>query len=198
MNGNGKGPQGRAAFEKAFCAGCDGCENQVEDQNNLPADDEVISSMLRDLSPRESRILQLRYGLTNGRLYTLEEIGKTLGITTERVRQAEAHALKRLRRPAHSLCIALYFRAYRSELAKVQKKSLDQSEPEPPGWQERLQYIVNEAVYTFSEIALDKWGVSIDLILEVLDSKCENKTAFRAVLAGVRDDIDHRLQYGRW
>jgi len=31
-----------------------------------------------------------------------------------------------------------------------------------------------------------------------LDAKCENKTAFRCVIEGVRDDIDHRLRYGRW
>ena len=75
---------------------------------------------------------------------------------------------------------------------------IDHSEPEPPGWQERLQYIVDVAVCTFSEIALDKWGVCIIRILEMLDSKCEDKMAFRALIGGVQDDIDHRLQYGRW
>ena len=74
----------------------------------------------------------------------------------------------------------------------------DQSEPEAPGWQEHLQYIVDAAVCTFSEMSLGKWCVCITRILEALDSKCENKTAFRAVIEGVRDDIDHRLQYGRW
>ena len=66
------------------------------------------------------------------------------------------------------------------------------------GWQELMQYIVDAAVCTFVEIALDKWGVCITLILEALDAKCENKTAFRCVIEGVRDDIDHRLRYGRW
>jgi len=75
---------------------------------------------------------------------------------------------------------------------------IDQSEPEPPGWEERLQYILDTTVRGFKEIALDKWVACISLILEALDSKCENKTAFRAVITGVRDDIDHRLQYGRW
>jgi RNA polymerase primary sigma factor len=48
------------------------------------------------------RILQLRYGLVDGETYTLEEVGKKLGVTRERVRQIEAQALSRLRHPAHS------------------------------------------------------------------------------------------------
>jgi len=82
----------------------------IEDQDSLAPDDEVTSSMLReqlqiilqDLPPREVRILQLRYGLIDGETYTLEEVGKKLGVTRERVRQIEAQALKRLRHPAHS------------------------------------------------------------------------------------------------
>ena len=97
MNGNGKGPQGRAAFEKAFVIP-DGCENQVEERQ----------------------------------------------------------------------------------------------------WNQILKKLIPTVVRVFRRIALDKWVVCISLILEALDSTCENKTAFRAVIAGVRDDIDHRLQYGRW
>jgi RNA polymerase primary sigma factor len=82
----------------------------IEDEDSPAPDDEVTSSMLRellqdilqDLPPREVRILQLRYGLIDGETYTLEEVGKKLGVTRERVRQIEAQALSRLRHPAHS------------------------------------------------------------------------------------------------
>lgn len=82
----------------------------IEDQDGLAPDEAVTSSMLRellqailqDLPPREVRILQLRYGLVDGETYTLEEVGKKLGVTRERVRQIEAQALSRLRHPAHS------------------------------------------------------------------------------------------------
>jgi len=82
----------------------------IEDEDILAPDEEVSSSMLRellryilqDLPPREVRILQLRYGLVDGETYTLEEVGKKLGVTRERVRQIEAQALSRLRHPTHA------------------------------------------------------------------------------------------------
>jgi RNA polymerase primary sigma factor len=82
----------------------------IEDEEVAAPDDEVTSAMLRqllqdilqDLPPREVRILQLRYGLVDGETYTLEEVGKKLGVTRERVRQIEAQALSRLRHPTHS------------------------------------------------------------------------------------------------
>ncbi|MBN1177821.1 MAG: sigma-70 family RNA polymerase sigma factor [Anaerolineae bacterium] len=63
---------------------------------------EMIQEILQDLPPREVRILQWRYGLVDGETYTLEEVGKKLGVTRERVRQIEAQALSRLRHPTHS------------------------------------------------------------------------------------------------
>ena len=82
----------------------------IEDEDSTAPDDEVTSSMLRellqyilqDLPPREVRILQLRYGLVDGETYTLEEVGRKLGVTRERVRQIEAQALSRLRHPTHA------------------------------------------------------------------------------------------------
>ena len=47
------------------------------------------------MPPREVRILQLRYGLLDGQAYTLEEVGRKMGVTRERVRQIEAQALSR-------------------------------------------------------------------------------------------------------
>ncbi|SNB67409.1 RNA polymerase sigma factor [Thermoflexus hugenholtzii] len=63
---------------------------------------EILHEALATLSPREARILQLRYGLADGRPYTLEEVGRKLGVTRERVRQIEAQALARLRHPTYA------------------------------------------------------------------------------------------------
>jgi RNA polymerase primary sigma factor len=63
---------------------------------------EILHEALATLSPREARILQLRYGLADGRSYTLEEVGRKLGVTRERVRQIEAQALARLRHPTYA------------------------------------------------------------------------------------------------
>ena len=58
-----------------------------------------LDEVLGTLPPREVRILQLRYGLLDGQAYTLEEVGRKMGVTRERVRQIEAQALSRLRHP---------------------------------------------------------------------------------------------------
>jgi RNA polymerase primary sigma factor len=79
----------------------------IED-DEIPAPDETATyNLLREhlelvldmLPPREVRILQLRYGLLDGQAYTLEEVGRKMGVTRERVRQIEAQALSRLRHP---------------------------------------------------------------------------------------------------
>ena len=61
---------------------------------------EHLKTVLSDLPSREVRILQLRYGLFDGTPYTLEEVGKKMGVTRERVRQIESQALSRLRQPS--------------------------------------------------------------------------------------------------
>ena len=61
-----------------------------------------IEEILSTLNPREARILRLRFGLTNGRSYTLEEVGQKFGLTRERIRQIEGKALRRLRHPRRS------------------------------------------------------------------------------------------------
>ncbi|NMB54982.1 MAG: sigma-70 family RNA polymerase sigma factor [Leptolinea sp.] len=60
---------------------------------------EKIEEVLSTLPPREARILRLRFGLDNGRTYTLEEVGRKFGLTRERIRQIEGKALSRLRHP---------------------------------------------------------------------------------------------------
>ena len=63
---------------------------------------EKIEDVLSTLNPREARILRLRFGLVNGRSYTLEEVGQKFGLTRERIRQIEGKALRRLRHPRRS------------------------------------------------------------------------------------------------
>jgi len=63
---------------------------------------ERMEELLNTLSPREARILRLRFGLDNGRAYTLEEIGRKFGLTRERIRQIQMEALRKLRHPSRS------------------------------------------------------------------------------------------------
>jgi len=60
---------------------------------------EKVQQVLDTLPPREARILRMRFGLENGRAYTLEEVGQKFGLTRERIRQIESKALRRLRHP---------------------------------------------------------------------------------------------------
>jgi RNA polymerase primary sigma factor len=71
---------------------------------------EHLQEVLNTLPPREVRILQLRYGLLDGQSYTLEEVGRKMGVTRERVRQIEAQALSRLRHPTHRRKLVDYLR----------------------------------------------------------------------------------------
>jgi RNA polymerase primary sigma factor len=61
-----------------------------------------LKEMLATLTPREERILRLRYGIDDGRAYTLKEVGAKFGLTRERIRQIERKALRRLRHPSRS------------------------------------------------------------------------------------------------
>ncbi|HWW09787.1 MAG TPA: RNA polymerase sigma factor RpoD [Candidatus Acidoferrales bacterium] len=61
-----------------------------------------VEDILDTLTPRERRVLQLRFGLIDGHQRTLEEVGKRFGVTRERIRQIEAKALRKLRHPSRS------------------------------------------------------------------------------------------------
>ena len=82
----------------------------IEDQKALAPADAASQQMLKDqmervlgqLSDRERRVLELRFGLEDGRSRTLEEVGKEFGVTRERIRQIEAKALRKLRHPSKS------------------------------------------------------------------------------------------------
>jgi RNA polymerase primary sigma factor len=59
---------------------------------------EQMEDVLTSLSPREGRVLQLRFGLKDGKSHTLEEVGQEFSVTRERIRQIEAKALAKLRK----------------------------------------------------------------------------------------------------
>jgi RNA polymerase primary sigma factor len=69
---------------------------------------ERVEQVLATLSPREARIIRLRFGLDNDRPYTLEEVGQKFGLTRERIRQIEGKALRRLRHPCRSRLLKDY------------------------------------------------------------------------------------------
>ncbi len=82
----------------------------VEDKEAISPSDAASLTMLHNevedildtLTPRERRVLQLRFGLIDGHQRTLEEVGKRFGVTRERIRQIEAKALRKLRHPSRS------------------------------------------------------------------------------------------------
>ena len=63
---------------------------------------EQLMEVLQTLTPREQKVLRLRFGLSDGRARTLEEVGKEFNVTRERIRQIEAKALRKLRHPSRS------------------------------------------------------------------------------------------------
>jgi len=82
----------------------------IEDQGAMAPSDaashqllkEQVEDVLDSLTGRERRVLQLRFGLDDGRQRTLEEVGREFGVTRERIRQIEAKALRKLRHPSRS------------------------------------------------------------------------------------------------
>jgi RNA polymerase primary sigma factor len=85
-------------------------EDFIEDDGAPPPLETATQQLLRDeiagilssLSPREGRVIQLRFGLKDGQTHTLDEVGRKFGVTRERIRQIEAKALRRLRHPRHT------------------------------------------------------------------------------------------------
>ena len=82
----------------------------IEDPNAVSPLDAVADQLLREqlaraldsLDGREEHVLRLRFGLDDGRPRTLEEVGQEFGLTRERIRQIESHALRKLRHPSRS------------------------------------------------------------------------------------------------
>lgn len=90
----------------------------IEDDKNLSPEDNAVNQLLRghvneflsELSPREQKILRMRFGLEDGRTHTLEEVGQEFGVTRERIRQIEAKALQKLRKHDRSNELSDYLR----------------------------------------------------------------------------------------
>lgn len=88
----------------------------IEDSDSPPPTDTTFHHLLREeiedalatLPAREARILRLRFGLQNGEMYSLAEVGEKLGLTRERIRQLEKQALRRLRHPRRSRSLKDY------------------------------------------------------------------------------------------
>lgn len=82
----------------------------IEDEKTTTPSDSVAFSMLKEqllgvldtLTPREEKVLRLRYGIDDGKPRTLEEVGREFNVTRERIRQIEAKALRKLRHPSRS------------------------------------------------------------------------------------------------
>ncbi len=82
----------------------------IEDETTATPSDSVSTTMLKEtllgvlntLTPREEKVLRLRYGVDDGRPRTLEEVGREFNVTRERIRQIEAKALRKLRHPSRS------------------------------------------------------------------------------------------------
>ena len=78
----------------------------------LPAPDAIPASMLllkeqlvevlKTLTPREEKVLRLRFGMYDGKTHTLEEVGQIFGVTRERIRQIENKAIRKLRHPSRA------------------------------------------------------------------------------------------------
>jgi RNA polymerase primary sigma factor len=91
-------------------------EDFIEDKNAASPLDTVIESdlsekieaVLSTLSEREQKVLRMRFGISTGFDHTLEEVGRVLGVTRERVRQIEAKAIKKLRHPKRSKALVSF------------------------------------------------------------------------------------------
>lgn len=90
----------------------------IEDDKNLSPEENAINQLLKghvgeflsELSPREQKILKMRFGLEDGRTHTLEEVGQEFGVTRERIRQIEAKSLQKLKKHDRSIDLKDYLR----------------------------------------------------------------------------------------
>ena len=90
----------------------------IEDDKNLSPEENTINQLLKghvneflsELSPREQKILRMRFGLDDGRTHTLEEVGQEFGVTRERIRQIEAKSLQKLKKHDRSIDLKDYLR----------------------------------------------------------------------------------------
>jgi RNA polymerase primary sigma factor len=87
-----------------------GFASGIENRNVVSPSEAVINinlkeqteALLKTLTPREERVIKMRFGLGDGSEHTLEEVGQSFAVTRERIRQIEAKALRKLRHPSRS------------------------------------------------------------------------------------------------
>ena len=112
----------------------------IEDQNTILPIDAMIQSNLREtttrllasLTPREERIVRMRFGLGMNSDHTLEEVGLQFSVTRERIRQIEAKALRKLKHPSRSRILRTFLdnkHVLQPTLAELVKKCLFLNEP---------------------------------------------------------------------
>jgi len=90
----------------------------IEDKESLSPEENAIYQLMKGhvgeslvfLSPREQKILKMRFGLEDGRTHTLEEVGKEFGVTRERIRQIEAKSLQKLRKNEQTIKLKDYLK----------------------------------------------------------------------------------------
>ena len=76
-------------------------ESPIENTTNINLS-ETVRNVLAGLTPREAKVLRMRFGIDMNTDHTLEEVGKQFDVTRERIRQIEAKALRKLRHPSRS------------------------------------------------------------------------------------------------
>lgn len=101
------GPDSEDAFMKDFIAN----ENELSPSDAVAGSDlkERVREVLKTLTPREEKVLKMRFGIDVAAEHTLEEVGKDFGVTRERVRQIEVKALRKLRHPSRAKKLQTFF-----------------------------------------------------------------------------------------
>ena len=104
----------------------------IEDRGVVSPSDAVINinlkemteNVLNTLTPREERVIKMRFGLEDGTEHTLEEVGQNFAVTRERIRQIEAKALRKLRHPSRSRRLRAFLDKTGSEQSNSSKMDL--------------------------------------------------------------------------
>jgi hypothetical protein len=89
----------RVQIEQAYAAALPSYHEMDVDSSDLA---DIVRDVLAGLTPREAKVLRMRFGIDMAHDYTLDQIGRQFGVTCERARQIEAKALRKLRHPSRS------------------------------------------------------------------------------------------------